>query len=140
MFRKPSIYVSHPIRPNKYTREENIKIAESCASKLRNIFPEVQFYFPFEGEPIFQAIKEAKLLTEDQLIDIIDLKILSQCHTHLCLYWDSSHGCIKERNFAIQNNIPSHTIPWFVNKASYMQVRKNLSPLIQTTIERFRNG
>jgi hypothetical protein len=140
MFRKPTIYVSHPIRPNKHSREENLNIAESCAARLRSLFPEVNFYFPSEGEPIFQAVKEAKLLTEEELIDVVDLRILDRCHAHLCLYWASSQGCIKERNCAIRNDIPSLTIPWFINKASYTQVRKTVTPIVETAIRRFRNG
>ena len=131
-----TIYVSHPIRPNKFTREENLRLAKSCATKLRKLFPEVCFYVPGEGEAIFQAVKEAKLLTEDGLIAVIDLKILSKCDAHLCLYWDSSYGCIKEREFAATQGIPSLTILWLVNKASYTAVRKAVLPLVNTAIER----
>lgn len=139
MYNKPTIYVSHPIRPNElYSREENLNIAESCANKLRSLFPEINFYFPSEGEPIFQAVKEAKLLTEEELIDVIDLRILRQCDAHLCLLWSSSKGCTKERNCAVANDIPSITVPWLINKASYTQVRKSLTPIVEEAVRRFR--
>ena len=138
MFDKPTIYVSHPIRPNKYTRKENLKLAISCAERLRALFPEVHFYIPAEGEPVFQAVKEAKLLDEESLIDEIDLRILRRCDGQIVLYWDSSHGCIKERKYAVNNNIPSITIPWFINKASFTAVRKALEPFVTQTVINFR--
>lgn len=138
MFDQPTIYVSHPIRPNKYSRKENLRLAISCAEKLRALFPEVHFYIPAEGEPVFQAVKEAKLLDEESLIDEIDLRILAKCDGQIVLYWSSSNGCIKERKFAVNKNIPSITIPWFINKASYTQVRQTLTPFINNIINNFR--
>lgn len=138
MFDAPSIYVSHPLRPNKYSREENIKIAYSCANRLRTLFPEINFYIPAEGEPIFQVVKDTALITENELIKQIDLKILERCQAHIILYWDSSHGCIMERNHSILLGIPYITIPWFINKASYTQVRRALTPIVERAIRDFR--
>lgn len=142
MFSEPfsnvTLYVSHPIG-NKV--EKNCTKAITAVKRLRNVFPEVDFYVPAESElPLYFLRKKNKLLVKDILE--ADLEILRKCHGWFFYKFDESAGSTIEMDEAIRLGFCSETKTVFImdiEKASYDYLRKAFGPVIEAAKLRFRN-
>lgn len=141
MFDNVTLYCSHPIRGTNDDFEGNCRKAIAAAKRLRNVFPEVDFYVPAEHDLAIQWLYFNRELKERDILDA-DLHILQHCSGWFFYKFDESSGSNVEQDEAIRLGFcDSHrTVFYFdIEKASYSYLRKAFTPVIEAAKLRFRN-
>lgn len=140
-FTRPTIYVSHAIRGVSGDMKGNCRKAQAGMRKLRQLFPEVDFYLPADGDLVLQVLYNAKKLSEKDIL-WADFKILRACHGWFYYRFEESSGSEQERDVAISINLvegEEHDVRYDISKASYTAIRKTFSPIVHEAIKRYRN-
>lgn len=142
MFDKPfsnvSLYMSHPIGTNV---EENCKKAIAAVKRLRNVFPEVDFYCPAESElPLYFLRKKNKVFVMD-IVDA-DVEILKRTDGWFFYAFGESPGSTIEGDEAFRLGFLDNCNCRFefdIEKANYAYLRKAFGPVIEAAKRRFRS-
>jgi hypothetical protein len=138
--------MSHPIRGTNNDFDGNCKKAVAAAKRLRNVFPEVDFYVPAEHDLVVQWLYFNKKVSEKNVLDA-DLHILRHCHGWFFYKFDESSGGNIEEKEAIKlgycpnphSSIGYQTIFTFqIEKANYDYLRKAFGPVVEAAKKRFR--
>lgn len=140
MFDKCTIYYSHPIRGSNNDFEGNCKKAVAAAKRLRNVFPEVDFYVPAEHDLAMQWLYFKKKVSENDIL-AADLHILQHCDGWFFYKFDESKGGTIEQDAAIELGFCDEYDCIFImdiEKASYSYLRKAFGPLVEAAKRRFR--
>lgn len=143
VFKRPTIYFSHPIRGSNNNIKENCERAKRAAAKLRRTFPEIDIYCPAEGDLTLQILTSNNKLEIDDVM-FADLTILKACHEWFCYNFDVSKGASIEGNGALSvfmYNNGEYTSRWItenIEKASYAVLRKIFGPIVTSAQRRFR--
>lgn len=131
---------SHAIRGTNNDMLGNCKHAIAGMRKVQKLFPEVDFYIPAVGDLALQILYKKGVLKEKDILDA-DLEILHNCHGYMFYHFDDSSGGEIERAEAIKVGMiedHEHDIYFDLSKASYLVIRKSISPIVIETIKRFR--
>lgn len=141
MFSKPftnvTLYMSHPVG-NKV--ERNCTKAIAAVKRLRNVFPEVDFYVPAESELPLYFLRKANKVKIRDIVDA-DLEILKKCHGWFFYKFDESPGSTIEQDEAIRLGFCSEHKTIFtmnIEKSNYDYLRRAFGPVIEAAKRRFR--
>lgn len=149
-FKRPTIYVSHPIRGLSGDIEANCKKAEAAARRLRRVFPEVDFYVPAEHDLTLQILTSDNRLSIEDIM-YADLQVLAACHGYMFYQFEPSVGSQIEWDKARElglcsglylSNLPDYyyVFKYDIEKLSYQKLRNGCAELIAHTIRRFKSG
>jgi len=141
MFENTTLYMSHPIRGSNNDFDGNCKKAVAATKRLRNVFPEVDFYVPAEHDLAIQWLYFNGKVTEDDVL-AADLHILQHCHGWMWYKFDESKGSTVEQDRAIELGFCSEHNCIFtmdIEKSNYDYLRKAFGPVIEAAKRRFRN-
>ena len=136
-----TLYMSHPISGTNKDMEGNCKKAIAAAKRLRNVFPEVNFYIPGEHDLAMQWLYRNKKVRVDDIL-AADLHILRHCSGWFFYKFDESKGSTIEQDEAVRLGFCGETKTIFImdiEKASYSYLRTAFAPLIEAAKLRFRS-
>jgi len=139
IFNKPTIYISHPILGTTGDMAGNCEKAIKAVTKLRTLFPEINFYVPAESDIVLQLLYNAKKLSVENIL-WADLKIVDECHGWIFLRWDESGGCEKERAEASKIGLPMFEIMDDVSRMNYGRIRKRFLDIIEQTKKYYKEN
>lgn len=147
-FNHPTTYVSHSILGDgSKTVEENCDAAKRAARRIRKVFPEVKFYLPGESNLVLHLLWDKGLVEVEDILHC-DCEILRACHNWCWLYSGKSTGCQRELEEAKRCGLVKEQNPNYHDaeniiendllKASFSEIRRLFSPIVEVAIKRFR--
>jgi hypothetical protein len=138
-FKRPTLYVSHPIRGESNNVTKNCNKATAAVRRLRRVFPEIDFYCPGENNLVLQILLNVYSWSVDEVL-FADLMILGACHGWMKYSFEGSEGAQIEQERACWLNISdgSEIFTYDIEKLSYQKTRKDFGPLIEKTVKRFK--
>ena len=109
--------------------------------KLRQLFPEINWYVPAESDTIIQVLYHAGKLSENNIL-WADLEILSECDGWVFFAWDTSKGCEIERKWAERYGLEREdsTIVDNAAKMNYTSLRRRMLPIVEAAIRHYRSN
>lgn len=143
VFKRPTIYCSHPIRGSNNDIAGNCARAKRAGERLRRVFPECDFYVPADGDLTLQILTSDKKLNVDDVM-YADLQILKACHEWMWYDFDKSVGCVLEGGVASDTfwfsfeDMEQRTIHDAIEKMSYARIRTRVGPIVEQAIRNFR--
>lgn len=146
MFNNTTVYMSHPILGSNGDMEGNCKKAISAVKRLRNVFPEVDFYCPAESDLVLRILYKKGKLPADSILEA-DLEILRNCHGWFFYKFDESKGALKEMCQAVDLNFHKCAkhgrlhceFTFDIEKANYAYLRRTFTPIVEQSKKRFRS-
>ena len=119
----------------------NCKKAMIICRKLRQLFPEINWYVPAESDTVLQVLYNAGKLSVDKIL-WADLEILSECNGWVFFKWDESNGCERERKWAERYGLEREdsTIVDNAAKMNYTSLRRRMLPIVTDAIRHYRSN
>ena len=119
----------------------NCKKAMIICRKLRQLFPEINWYVPAESDTVLQVLYNAGKLSVDKIL-WADLEILSECNGWVFFKWDESGGCERERKWAERYGLEREdsTIVDNAAKMNYTSLRRRMLPIVEAAIRHYRSN
>lgn len=141
-FQKPTIYVSHAILGVSGDMEGNCRIAQAGVRKLRQLFPEVDWYLPADSDLVLQILYNAGRLSIRNIL-WADLEILKACSGWFFYRFEESKGSEIERIGAKAAGLvedEENDVRYDIGKANFSKIRRTFLPIVEKTIKNFRGS
>ena len=119
----------------------NCKKAMIICRKLRQLFPEINWYVPAESDTVLQVLYNAGKLSVDKIL-WADLEILSECNGWVFFKWDESNGCERERKWAERYGLEREDSIIVDNaaKMNYTSLRRRMLPIVEAALKHYRSN